>query len=95
MMREATYTDPEGRMWAVWLPEGVPDEQASEGIPRGPISLEPLGLPLDFEIRLHNQLFHRGLLTATDVRKRRTEVQAALMAALKVDAGRILALYDE
>ena len=92
-MREASYTDDEGRQWAVRVPDGVPDADASLGIPLGPPSLESLGLPLEFEVRLHNQLCARRLFTFRDMKTRRMEIMGALQAALKVDIMAIAALY--
>lgn len=93
MSRRASYTDESGRQWAVMLPDDKPDSDASMGIPVGPPSLEPLGLPEEIEVRLHNQLFDRGLLTQRDVKTRHSHVLGALMAALKVDIGRVCSLY--
>ena len=92
-MRQVSYEDDEGRFWMVSLPEGVPDSDASMGIPVGPPPLESLGLPEDIEIALHNQLFHRGLLTAKDLKKRRGEIISALIHSLSVTGRAILALY--
>lgn len=98
-MRRANYEDEKGRMWAVLLPDGVPDSDASMGIPIGPPSLESLfdseriGSPEEIEIQLHNQLFYRNLLTVKDAKLRRKEILAALMATFKVGAGAIVQLY--
>ena len=92
-MREASYTDDEGRRWVVRLPDGAPDSDAPLGIPLGPPSLESLGLPLEFEVRLHNQLCARRLFTFRDMKTRRTEILGALQAAFKVDIVAIAALY--
>ena len=92
-MREASYTDDEGRQWAVQLPDGVPESDAEMGIPLGPPSLAPLGLPLEFEVKLHNQLFGRRLFTHRDVKARRMDILGALQAALKVDIVAIAHLY--
>ena len=94
-MRQSSYTDGEGRRRAVWLPDGVPESDASMGLPLGPPDLRSLGLPIEAETRLHNQLFDRGLLRARDVLKRRQEVFAALQAAFRVDTERIVTLYLE
>jgi hypothetical protein len=93
-MREMSYTDDEGRQWAVSLPDGVPESDAALGIPLGPPSLAPLGLPLDVEVRIHNQLFARRLFTPRDVKTRRMEIVGALQAALRVDIVAIAALYQ-
>jgi hypothetical protein len=94
-MRESSYIDPKGRKWAVLLPEGVPDSDASMGVHLGPPSLESLGLPEEQEVRLHNQLFNRRIYTKQDARKRRQDIIGALFATFKVDAQRIVDLYEE
>ena len=71
------------------------DSEACMGIPLGPPSLEHLGLPLAVEVRLHNELFDRGLLTARDAQRRFKEIFAALQAAYGVDQARILGAYLE
>jgi hypothetical protein len=75
------------------LPAGVPDSEADRGIPVGPPPLAALGLPEATEIRLHNELFHRGLLRAEDVKRHPAAVVAAVQAALKVDAGLVMDCY--
>lgn len=87
------YQDPEGRWWAVLVPPGHEDE-APMGIPVGPPDLSPLGLPEAVEIRLHNQLFQRGILTARDLKGRGQEVFAALQAAYRTDFAAVTALYQ-
>jgi hypothetical protein len=61
----------------------------------GPPDVSGLGLPEAILIKLHNELFNRSLITWLDVRQRPQEVQAALQAALKIDAGAIMGLYRE
>lgn len=92
-MKRSRYVDSEGRKWAVMLPDGMSEGDANKGIPLGPPSLEPLGLPLEVEVRLHNQLFGRELFTERDVKARRQHVMGAIQATLKVDVERIVQLY--
>ena len=92
-MRQTTYTDAAGRKWATLLPDGAPDSQARIGIPVGPPDTSALPLPPDVGVRLHNQLFDRGLLTPSDVQRRPNEVAAAVMAAYRVDAISVMNLY--
>lgn len=92
-MKRATYTDKMGRRTWVWLPEKAPDADARMGIPIGPPPLDALGLPAATEVRLHNELYARGLLTIDDVKKDRQSVVGALMAAFKVDAEAIVTCY--
>ncbi len=87
-----TYEDAEGRRWMVEVPFGQEGE-AEMGIPVGPPDLSSLGLPEEMEIRLHNQLFHRGLLARRDLRGRGQEVFAAYQAALGVSTAAIMSLY--
>lgn len=89
---DTTYKDDEGRWWKVRIPSGAQD-QAAMGIPVGPPDLSTLGLPEEVSVRLHNQLFHRGLFTRADLRGRGQEVFAAVQAAFKVDASAVTALY--
>ena len=92
-MRKVDYQDSKGRMTQRLVPDDAPDANARYGIVVGPPDLDSLGLPQEVEIRLHNELFNRGLLTLDDVRKRRPEIMAAVQAALKVDAESVMAAY--
>lgn len=94
-LKTASYEDEVGRKWRTLLPQEAPEDDAPAGIPAGPPSLASLDLPLDIEIRLHNELHARGLLAASDIRHRRQELYAALMAALRIDVERLQALYGE
>jgi hypothetical protein len=92
-MRDVDYTDDEGRSWRVRVPDDCPADRFVEGIPIGPPALASLGLPLAVEVRLHNQLFGRGLLTRRDVLRRPGDVFAALQAAYRVDVQTLQTLY--
>lgn len=93
-MRQVEYRDPVGRRWVTLIPEGQPDETAPMGIPVGPVSLESLRLPLDFEVRLHNAFVASGLLTERDVRRRIPDVMSAIRSVLRVSAHDIIQLYE-
>lgn len=95
MLREVDWTDDDGRRWRVLLPERVPDTDARRGVPVGPPDLRPLGLPHDVEVRLHNQLFARGLFTMRDVRARSGDVQSAVASAMRLSAQRVIALFED
>lgn len=88
-MRVVDYQDTDGRWWRVWLPDEAPDSEAHMGIPVGPPSLAPLGLPLAFEVRLHNELFKRSLFESP----RPDAIAQAVRAAVRVDTMDVLALY--
>lgn len=92
-LQRITYTDESGRKKVVLLPEESKDSDPSIGIPIGPPSFEDLGLPLETEVRLSNELFHRGILTAQDALKHRDELLRAVQAALRVDAENLLGVY--
>lgn len=93
-MREASYTDLQGRQWAVLVPDDVPDSEAYRGLPLGPPPLESLGLPATIEIRLHNELYARRLFTEHDARARVHEISAAISAACRLDAMTVQALFS-
>lgn len=93
-MRELEYTDAGGRLWLVELPDGVPDSEAGQGIPVGPLPVaDALGWPEPFATRLHNELARRHLWRLRDVQRRPNDVQAALMAALGLDVTAITNEY--
>ncbi len=94
-MKIVSYTDKEGRKWATQLTDDAPDSDASKGLLLGPPSLESLGLPLEIEVRLHNQLFDRELFTVRAVKASRESVIAAVMKAIRVDAQKVIDLFVE
>lgn len=94
-MRQATWIDQHGRKWETLLPDGQPDEAAPSGMPLGPISLEPLHLPLDYEVRLHNELHARRLYGLEDVLRRPKDVTAAVQAATRASAHAVIDLFRE
>lgn len=93
-MRQVAYTDSDGRKWAVRLPDGIPDADAAMGLCVGPPSLASLKLPLDVEVRLHNQLYERNLIVRENIRGRNQSILAAIQSALKVDVGKVAGLYN-
>lgn len=83
-----------GRKYIAVVPDNAPDSHAEWGVRLGPPDLDALDLPAALADRLHAELFNRRLITKADVLMRPDEVSRALMAALKLDALAILALYD-
>lgn len=75
------------------LPDDADATDAPLGVPIGPPPLDDLGLPEDTAVRLHNELYARGVLTIDDARRHRADLVAALMAALRVDAETIYNIY--
>lgn len=92
-MTTVDWSDDDGRRHRVQVPEGCPEDMYPEGIPVGPPSLASLALPLQIEVRLHNQLHSRGLFSARDALRRPGELQAALQAALKLDVQTLQTLF--
>ena len=92
-MREVEHVDIEGRKWRVLVNDDDPDSMAQYGIPFCPTDLSDLGLPLDFEIRLHNQLFERRIVGHADAAARATDITAAIRTALRVDAQMIIEAF--
>ena len=93
-MRLASYTDERGRTWTTQLTDGMPDSDASMGLPVGPPSIDPLGLPEDTATLLHNQLCARGIFTYEQAKARRQEIFAALQSAFRIDTDRVVELYN-
>lgn len=77
----------------VLLPDGAPELDAPMGIPVGPPSTEELGLPEEVQVRLHNALVERGLLTEGDIKRRRGDIVGAIQAALGLYVRHITRLY--
>ncbi len=94
-MQEVDWADEAGRKFRVRVPDACPPELYSSGIPVGPPALTRLGLPLEIEVRLHNELHGRRLLTRQDVLARPRDVIGALQAALKTDLQRLQQVYAE
>lgn len=94
-LRLTHYMDEEGRKWRTLIPEGMPEteQQARMGIPAGPVSTDTLGWPPELQVRLHNQLFDRGIWGPREAVSRPQDVQGAIIAALKTDVQRVLSLY--
>ncbi len=94
-MKEVDYTDDYGRRWRVRVPDDCPADRYHEGIPVGPPALDSLGLPVDVEIRLHNELHGRKLFILRDVQRNPQLVTGALQAAYRLDLQRLQVLYKE
>lgn len=92
-LKKVSYTDPEGRLKLVLLPDSESEENAEIGVPVGPPDLSELDLPTELEIKLNNELFNRGILTAQDALRRRSEISAAIQYVLKLDTERIINIY--
>lgn len=92
-LKLANYKDEEGRLKTVLLPEEEPDANAYMGVPVGPPDLSQLGLSPETEVRLNNELFHRGVITGQDALRKRSDIVGAIQAALKLDAEKIVVLY--
>ena len=87
------WEDEFGRKYKMLIPLDAPIEYASRGVRVGPPDIESLGLPLELEVRLNNQLFNRKLITERDIRLRPNDLVAAMMATYKVDAQKVATLY--
>lgn len=90
----ADYQDEEGRWWAVSIPEDMID-QPQLGLIIGPPDLSSLtNLPPDTAVRLHNELWSRGLLTRADLKRGGAgSIKAALQAAFRADFAAVTSLY--
>lgn len=94
-MKIVTHVDRRGRKTLVEVPDRATENTWGQGIVIGPPDLSSLGLGEDLTTRLHNELYHRGIIRRTDARRNRAEVHAALMSALRVDADYVINLFEE
>jgi len=93
-LKRVMYTDSDGRKRVVLLPEEYSEDQAEAiGIPVGPPRLDELGLPLELEVRLNNELYNRGILEPNDALRKRADIMGAIQSALKIDTDIIVTLY--
>ena len=90
---QVEYEDEEYLWWVVLVPEGSDESTYHMGIEVGPPDLSSLDLPTPVKVRLHNELFRRGLLTRADLRGRGMELFAAVQAAYTADTAAVTALY--
>ncbi len=88
------YKDEEGRKYLVDLPEECQD-MPETGIVVGPPDLDELNLPIEYEVKLNNQLFDRKIFSPADVRQRPKDIEAALKAIFHIDVLKIKSLYKE
>jgi hypothetical protein len=93
-MMIVTHVDELERKTVVQVPEGTPESKYGQGIIVGPPDLSGLDLPEEVTTRLHNELYHRGIIRRGDAKARRPEIQAALQSALRVDVELIVTIYE-
>lgn len=82
-MKQVEYEAPDGRLYAVLIPEDAPDSAARMGIVVGPPELDSLSIPNELMVAVHNQLYHRKIFTYGDARRHRGDIQLAILTALK------------
>lgn len=87
-------TDVLGRKTVRVVPENAPETTWNAGVMVGPPDLSSLGFNEEVTTRLHNELFNRGIIRRLDAKFKRSEVHAALMSALRVDADRIITIFE-
>lgn len=94
-LREVEWRDAFGRRWVALLPAELPDDMASMGLQKGPVSLEPLGLPLHYEVKLHNELVQRGVLTWDDAKRNPGELEGAVRSVIRAGGREIREIFRE
>lgn len=87
---EVQHVDDIGRKFVVYINEG---EDPAFGNIKGPMPLDSLNLPQPLMVRLHNELYNRGLITTQDIMRRPQDVQGAIQAACRLDVNAIQGLY--
>lgn len=85
------YKDTEGRLFKVQVPNGV---DPKFGVVIGPPFLDNLNLPHAIAVKLHNELYYRGLYTCNDIRNRRQDVMGAIQAAVKLTIEGVIESYE-
>lgn len=90
---EVEYVDDADLKWRVLIPE-FDKVHPERGIVVGPPDLLFLDLPPEVHKRLHNSLYDRGIIRASDLRRRGREVFAAVQFAYRVDVARVTEAYD-
>ncbi len=94
-MRAVPWTDETGRKFLMEIPDAASDEQAQMGIVLGPLcDLEPLNLPEEIAVRLHNALYDRGVFTAHDARRRTSDVAAAVRLAFNSEVRAVVSAFE-
>ncbi len=76
------------------LPEGYEDMPEC-GIRVGPPDIDLPNLPLEYKVKLNNQLYDRKLFTLADVRRRPDEIRASLQSIFRIDVQAIMNIYKE
>lgn len=95
-MKQVEWKDERGRKFISHLENHEPDEDAHKGVLIGPPDVvDDLGLPEEFAVVLHNQLFSRKLWTLKDIQKQPQQLVGALQAAFGVNVQKIMSLYAE
>lgn len=92
-VKTVEYVDSRGRKYKVALPVTAPDSAASYGTVLGPADIDALGLPEPYATKLHNELYARDIISATDAAARRNDIMSAFFAVFRLDTQRIVDLY--
>lgn len=93
MSNAMMWVDANGRAYTVEPVDGDDNPETWPVIGPPPGLVDALDLPEPHATRLHNELHRRGLYRLVDVERRPADVQAALMAALKIDTQLIVGQF--
>jgi hypothetical protein len=89
-MQEVEWTDDIGRKFIVFVKDGG---DPAKGIIKGPTPLDALGLDEETNVRLHNELYDRGIITSHDASHNPMKVLGAIQYALRVNVQQIQNAY--
>lgn len=92
-MNQIDWKDDRGRWFRILVLDETDPEPCYGLVIGPPLELERLDLGEERYIRFHNELFNRGILTWDDARRNLPEVEGALKATLRVDAGLVMEAY--
>lgn len=82
-----------GKKYKAVVPDNADRDTYKYGVIVGPPDFS--WLPPHIDVRLHNELYNRGLITVADVMSRPQEVEAAIRSAVRVDVQTVIQSYRE
>lgn len=93
-MEEVEWVDHWGRKFVVYVRiQGDVIGDPSKGVIKGPQPLDMLGLDQETNVRLHNELYARGIITYKDAMHRPMAILQAIQQALRVNVQQVQNAY--
>lgn len=92
-MKQLLYIDKEGYKWISQLPDTASIDEISQGVLIGPPEFR--NYQKEFAIKLHNELFDRGIYTYLQAKANRQGIMQAIQSVLKFSAIAIEGEYKD